>query len=210
MTLKELKENLDSYIIPLHDSKWAKSKIAEAMTVGYAYPPTEDEIKKAQRGVSDGLIIGFPDPEEDFMFMFGYKDEGWLDDRSTIDYITGVFWEEIGDSNIISFGTMESHSEVWYDEESPNLRQHKKEVDDFLTHLIGRSLCGPEPTLISSTSDCKKFIEAEYGYKNMKRTANNKWGNFNYRLFETDNGEEVSIVAYNGKLISHYTFTYKD
>ena len=49
MTLKELKENLDSYIIPLHDSKWAKSKIAEAMTVGYAYPPTEDEIKKAMQ-----------------------------------------------------------------------------------------------------------------------------------------------------------------
>lgn len=210
MSFSEIKDKLDSFVIPLHNPEWAKEQIAKAMTENWAYPATEDEIQKAQRGISDGLIVGFPDPEEDFMFMFGYKDEGYLDDRSTIDYITDFCWKELSESNIVLFGTMESYSEVWYDDETPNLRQHKKEVDDFLTHLIGRSLCTDNPTFISNTAECKKFIEEEYGFTDLKRTANNKWGNFNYRLFENDDDDQVSIVTYNGKLISHYNFSYKE
>lgn len=207
MMWSELKAKLDSYVLPLHDHEWVLQEVRKASVEGYAFPPSEEEILETLAGVSKDFIVGWPDPENDSMFMFGFKDGLYLDSRSLIDYIVPTKWEDI---DCCIWATMESASEVYYNDEEPNQSKYKKEVDDFLTHLIGRSLCGPEPKLINSTSDCKKFIEEEYGYKNMKRTANNKWGNFNYRLFENDNGEEVSIVAYNGKLISHYTFTYKE
>lgn len=210
MSFSEVKDNLDAYIIPLHDVVWLRDEVRKAMTEGYAFPAEEDEIQKDASVVSDEMIIGYPDPENENMFMFGFKDDDCLDDQSIIDHITHRCWKDISEAGIVSFGEMESFSAVVYDEDVPNFRKHKTEVDNFLTHLIGRSIVSDEPSFLNNTAECKEFILERYDYENMKRTATNKWGNFNYRLFENDEGDVVTIVTYNAKLISYYNFRYKD
>lgn len=211
MNWLDIKDNVQTYVIPLWCSEFAKNEIATSMIDGWAIPADEEQIKIAQRGVSDEFIIGYPAEEEDYIFMFGYKsDEGGLDDLSAIDQVIGKRWDDIAAASVIFVGTMESHSEMCYDEApyGVDFDKYREDVDNFITDVIGLSVYKDSHPVLKNINDYKNFIESEYKYTNMRLTNKKKWGNFEYKYFENRAGDEVSLVLYNNKLISHYNFPY--
>lgn len=219
MSWSELKAKLDSYVIPLHDLNWVKEEIRKGVIEMSDYdlndPVDKEEYENDTQYIETytGIIIGLRDPEEFGGFPFGMKTaEGWLDDQSVIEYITQRHWKELYDFDVVDWRCMESYSQIIYEDyyqQTPELSQvqRNKELDAFFSTLLGKSLTAPDAVDVKSTADCKKFIEANYG-KKVKRTKKQKWGNMEFRLFQDEDGEYVSIVSYDNKLISHYGFPY--
>lgn len=219
MLWSELKAKLDSYVLPLHDLNWVKEELRKGVLVLNEYdlndPDDKEEYESDTQYIDTytGIVLGRRDPEEFSGFPFGLKTEdGWLDDQSIIEYITNVHWKELADLGLVDWRCMESYSEIIYTDHEDvfpdfTIRARIKEVEWFFSTLLGKSLTAPDAPEVKSTADCKKFIEATYG-KKVKRTKKQKWGEIEFRLFEDEDGEYVSIVSYNDKLISHYAFPY--
>lgn len=219
MNWSELKAKLDSYVLPLHDLNWVKDEIRKGVLTLNDYdlndPNDKEEYDNDVEYVDTytGIVLGLRDPEEFEGFPFGLKtEEGWLDDQSIIECITQVHWKELSDLGLVDWRCMESYTEIIYtdhEEVFPELSraQRFKELESFFSTLLGKSLTAPDAPTMKSTADCKKFISETYG-KKVKRTKKQKWGDIEFRLFEDEDGEHVSVVSYNDKLISHYAFPY--
>lgn len=219
MLFSELKAKLDNYVLPLYDSTWVRDQVLKGIIELNEYDLNDPDDKEEYESDSENIpaapsiVLGRRDPEEFSGFPFGLKtDDGYLDDQSLIEYITQVHWKELSDLGLVDWRCMESYSELIYsdhEEHFPELtiRARVKEIEDFFSTLLGKSLTAPDAIDVKSTADCKKFIQDTYG-KKVKRTKKQKWGEIEFRLFEDEDGEYVSIVSYQNKLISHYEFPY--
>lgn len=218
MLWSEFKEKLDSYVLPLYDLEWVKTEVRKSIISLNDYDLNDEGDKEEYDCDSEhvdsmtGIVLGHREPEDFSGFPFGLKThEGYLDDQSLIEYITQVHWGELSHLGLIDWRCMESYSEIIYNTDDVftdlTIRARIKELEWFFSTLIGKSLTAPDAPEVKSTADCKKFIQNTYG-KKVKRTKKQKWGEIEFRLFEDEDGEYISIVSFNNKLISHYAFPY--
>lgn len=228
LTLDYFKNNIEKYILPLHDKQWVYDELKKYYLTEYScYDPKEmedefEEIIKNIKSSNYDIIVGKPNDDigmysTDSGLMFGFKDDGYVDDQSIIEYIIRSKWEDIENAGILDIGSMESYSNVEYNPESHNItglpkseKAMKKEIDSLLSEIIGKSLLSPDTVKVESTADCKALLKSEYNVQKAKRVKKEKWGKIEYRLFESDDGEHYTIVSYNDKLISHYAFDYSE
>lgn len=199
VSLKDL--NIDDFIIPLHDKQWVLNEIRETSDAD-----CDDEVEDLERVLknSDGsIVLGKPDTAQDGTYvMFGIKHEDYVDEMGLLDNILYNHWSKLDSPGFIEIGTYEGHMNV---DES----EHKG-ITPFITEVIGRSLFSTNALDIKSTADCKAFLKSEYNVQKAKRTKKEKWGKIEYRIFESDDGEQYTIVTYQDKLISHYPFAYNE
>lgn len=200
VSLKDL--NIDDFVIPLYDKQWVLNEIRE--TSDADCDDEVDDLERSLKGCDGSIILGKPDTSNDGTYlMFGIKTEDGLldDDYCALDNILYTHWSLL-DSNFIEIGTFESHTNI--DE-----NEHKG-ITKFMSEVIGRSLYSSDALDVKSTADCKAFLKSEYNVQKAKRIKKEKWGKIEYRLFESDDGKNYTIVSYNDKLISHYAFDYSE
>lgn len=199
VSLKDL--NVDDFIIPLHDKQWVLNEIRETSDAD-----CDDEVEDLERVLknSDGsIVLGKPDIADDGTYvMFGIKHEDYVDEMGLLDNILYDHWSKLDSPGFIEIGTYEGHMSV---DESEH-----KDITPFITEVIGRSLYNTSSLDIKSTADCKAFLKSEYNVQKAKRTKKEKWGKIEYRIFESDDGQQYTIVTYQDKLISHYPFAYNE
>ncbi len=200
---KEQITNVDDFVIPLHDKQWVFDTIYKNADVDCE--EEADDLKSALNNCDGSIILGKPDTANDGTYlMFGMKTNiGELeDDYCLLDNITLIEWSKLSNLELIEIGTFESHTDI---DESKN-----KGINSFMSEVIGRSLYSPDSVDIKTTADCKSFLKQEYDVEKAKRIKKEKWGQIEYRLFESDEGRHYTLVSYKDKLISHYAFAYNE
>ena len=222
MKWSDFKARLPEFVIPLHDKKWTLEEFKKGIIELNDFDMNDpDDVEEYEHDIdldSDGaIIVGKPSGDDwTIGMMFGFQNsDGWLDDTSSIEYITQRHWKELEEHNLVDLRSMESYIAVLTGNLTTNefddLKGDKlsKEVILFMSELIGQSLFSTNSIDVSSTADCKKFIIDAYNSK-VKRVKKEKWGNLEFRLFEDEDGEQYTIVSYKDKLISHYPFSYTE
>lgn len=226
MKWSEIKARLPEFVIPLHDKAWVLAEIKKGIEEMNDYDMTEpDDVECFESDMafeSDGsIILGKPNTVEfaglmEIGFQFGLQtNDMWLDDTSSLEYITQRLWKELSELSILDLRSMESYVSI-LGEYAETVKPFsditgaklKKELNLFVTELIAQSLLGTDNLDMKSTEDCKKFIKEKYSAK-VKRVKKEKWCNIEYRIFEDEDGEQYTIVSYKDKLISHYPFSYE-
>lgn len=221
MKWSDVKARLPELVLPLHDKNWVFDEFKKGLIEMNDYDLKDpDDLEEFQHDldieINGSFIVGKPTSDDwSIGFMFGFQtDENWLDDTSSIEYITQRHWKELEDEQLVDLRSMESYMAVLPTELISNSfdisgDKLQKEVILFMSELIGKSLTGENNQIVKSTADCKKVIESIYSAK-VKRVKKEKWGVLEYRLFEDEDGEQYTIVSYNNNLISHYPFAYTE
>lgn len=190
--------NIDDFVLPLQNKQWVLNNIRSN---------SDDETERldyALEGFDGSIILGKPDTKNNGTYlMFGMKSgTGFLDDFCLLDNILFKEWQKLNDSGFIEIGIFESHTNV---DES-----EVKGITAFMSEVIGRSLQHTNAVDLKTSAHCKAFLEQEYDVEKAKRIKKEKWGQIEYRLFESDEGRHYTLVSYNDKLISHYAFAYNE
>lgn len=207
MEWSEIVANKDSMIRPLYSKNWVLNEIKKLMVAGDDYDI--DDVDPVMSEFDGNLVIGRPIGEDDdeSIMMFGLLSCGvYLDDQGLLDYVLHEQFKPLIDYGVFLPGTMESVAEISFDD-AP-----KKEVLNVLSYVIGESLSDPAVQSKDkiSTKDCKEHLLNTWNFNSMKRTKKVKFGLIEVREFENDNGEEATILSYNGRIICSYPHTSQD
>lgn len=199
-------ENKDSMIRPLYDKRWVLNEVGRIMVDSGDYESDEidEELSDCDGSIIVGRILDTDDDEANM--MFGFMSERYLDDCGHLDYLLYEMFKPLTNLNVFEPGDMESVAGLYFDEVS------KKEVLEVLTYIIGESLSDPAITAKDkiSTQDCKEHLVNTWNLARMKRTKKVKIGLIEVREFENDDGDEATILSYNGRIINSYPLTCSD
>ena len=210
MEWSEVVANKDSMIRPLYNKQWVLSTVRASLKESYG-EGNDEEVDSLLDTYYDGsVVVGTPicdTWDEQRSMMFGLQSEEYLCSQSVLDEVLREMFSPLIELNIFEVGLMESVVGV-------NLDQgvSEKEIWNVLSYVIGESLTDPSiPSKAKiSTADCKAHIKEKFSYDKMKRTNKKKMGLIEFRSFSNEDGDECTVLSYNGRIICSYPFTSSD